>query len=101
LDVSYFKTIYNHYEKDHADYNDVKANFGNLLDGVKEGVTTIAQGIAANDVKNGVDPTTNPKQVVISDLGTKMGALSGANTAGHDRLCRTNDVIGVGVVVDF
>ena len=101
LDVSYFKTLYKSYDKYQADYNNISANFGGLLSGVGSQVQTIATDIAAKDVAAGVDPTTDPRMAVINGLATKMTALTSVPTPGHDRLSRTNDVIGIGVTFDF
>lgn len=101
LDISYFKTIYNHYDKHHDDYNNIKANVGNLLAGVTAQVEGIANGIAASDVQNGINPADDPRLQVISSLSGRVQGLSAVQTPGHDRLLRTNDVVGIGVVVDF
>ncbi|MCR4995574.1 MAG: hypothetical protein K6A32_09435 [Bacteroidales bacterium] len=101
LDISYFKTFYQHYDKYQADYNGIKANFGNLLGQVSTQVTDVANAIAAEDMAAGVNPQTDPRMAVISNLGTAMNGISGMQTPGNDRLHRTNDVIGVGVVVNF
>ncbi len=101
LDVSYFKTLYSHYDKYHEDYNDVKANFGNLLGQVEGQVGQIAQGIAAEDAAAGVNPQADPRIHVINNLSASMDGIKAAPTVGNDRLHRTNDVIGIGVVVNF
>ena len=96
LDVSYFKTMYRHYDKHHDDYNNVHANFGNLMGQVQSSVAAIAQGIQQSG-----DPNTATKLAVIQSLNQKVGSLETVQTPGHDRLLRTNDVIGVAVSVDF
>ena len=101
LDVSYFKTIYNHYDKHHEDYNGVKANFGALLGNLKTNVASVAANITQEDMANNVDPRTDPRLQIIQGLNTNVETLSATSTPGHDRLLRTNDVIGIGVVVDF
>lgn len=101
IDVSYFKTFYKHYDKDHADYNNVKENFSNLLTPMEGQVTQIAQGIIADDISKSINPASDPRVLTLQSLGTSMNTLKAAPTIGSDRLCRTNDVFGVGVVVDF
>ena len=101
LDVSYFKTIYHHYDKYQEDYNGIKKNFGTLLGSVSEQVQGIASGIVQEDMASGVDPTTDTRLQVISQLGTAMQGITAVQTPGHDRLMRTNDVIGIGVSVAF
>ena len=101
IDVSYFKTFYKHYDKDHADYNNVKENFSNLLTPMEAQVTQIAQDIIADDISKSINPASDPRVLTLQSLGTSMNTLKAAPTIGSDRLCRTNDVFGVGVVVDF
>lgn len=101
LDISYFKTLYKHYDKYQDDYNGVKANFGNLLGQVSGKVQEVAQGIAAEDVAAGINPQDDPRMQVIGNLSNSMQSLSAAQTPGHDHLHRTNDVLGIGVVVSF
>ena len=64
-------------------------------------VKGIANGIAASDVQNGINPADDPRLQVISSLSGRVQGLSAVQTPGHDRLLRTNDVVGIGVVVDF
>lgn len=101
LDVSYFKTIYKHYEKSQADYNNIKANFGRLASGLATQVEGIANNIIQEDINAGTDPTTDVRLQVINGLGTAMAGISSVQTPGYDLMHRTNDVIGLGVVVDF
>ena len=101
LDVSYFKTLYKHYDKYQEDYNGIKQNFGGLLTGVKAQVESIAQGIVAEDMAQGINPQTDPRMGIFQQLGGAMEQIAAAPTPGHDRLHRTNDVFGVGVSVSF
>ena len=101
LDVSYFKTLYKHYDKSQADYNGIKANFGNILTGVKTQVEAVAQEIVAEDMKAGINPQTDPRMAVFSQLNGATETIAAAQTPGHDRMHRTNDVIGVAVSVSF
>ena len=94
IDVSYFKTFYQHYNKYQADYNNVKQNFGGLLGGVKQSVEQVAGAIAQQN-------PADPRLATLADLGQSMNSLATANTAGNDYLHRTNDVIGLGVVLNF
>ena len=101
LDVSYFKTLYKHYDKSQADYNGIKANFGNILTGVKTQVEAVAQEIVAEDMKAGINPQEDPRMAVFSQLNGATETIAAAQTPGHDRMHRTNDVIGVAVSVSF
>ncbi len=84
-----------------ADYNGIKANFGGLLAGVNTQVEGIAQEIAAEDMKAGINPQEDPRMGVFGQLNTAVANISAAQTPGHDRLHRTNDVIGIGVSASF
>lgn len=101
LDVSYFKTLYQHYDKAQADYNGIKANFGGLLAGVKTQVEGVAADIVAEDMAQGINPQADPRMGVFTQLNTAVEGISSAQTPGHDRLHRTNDVFCVGVSVSF
>lgn len=109
IDVSYFKTLYHHYEKHQTDYNNIKSNFANVLGGLQQevgsGLTQLGTQLATQDVVNGVDPTADPRIAALSQFGeglsTRMQSLTTAQTPGHDRLTRTNDVIGIGLILDF
>ena len=101
LDVSYFKTLYKHYDKHQTDYNGIKGNFGNLLTGVKAQVEGVAQNVIAEDMAAGINPQDDPRMGVFSQLNTAVANISAAQTPGHDRLHRTNDVLGVAVSVNF
>lgn len=101
LDISYFKTLYKHYDKHQDDYNGIKANFGNLLSQVGGQVESVAAGIVAEDMAAGINPQEDPRMQVINHLGTALEGIKAAPTPGHDRLHRTNDVIGVAVSVSF
>lgn len=101
LDVSYFKTLYRHYDKYQSDYNGISSNFSSLLGQVGQSVQAIATDITTQDIAAGVDPTTDPRLTAISSLSQKMQGIAATPTPGHDRLFRTNDVIGIGLVVDF
>lgn len=95
IDVSYFKTFYSHYEKSQADYNNVKTNFSGAMGTVIAGVDNVKGGLTDPE------PALTYKKAALDDFTTKLTSLSSVDTQGHDRLTRTNDVIGIGVVVDF
>ena len=101
LDVSYFKTVYKHYEKYQADYNGIKGNFGRLLSGIATQVESVANNIIQEDIAAGTDPTTDTRLQLINGLSGQMAGISSAQTPGYDNMHRTNDVIGLGVVVNF
>ena len=101
LDISYFKTVYRHYNKYHEDYNNIKYNFGALLTPMGEKVTDVANDIMAEDQAAGIDPQTDPRMALIGQLNTAVDGIKQMDTSGNDRLLRTNDVVGVGVIVNF
>lgn len=101
LDVSYFKTLYKHYDKYQADYNNIKSNLGGLLTQVGGQVVGIAHEIVRQDIEAGVEAITDPRYQVITELGNAVEGFYAVQTQGNDRLHRTNDVIGVGVSVSF
>ena len=101
LDISYFKTLYKHYDKYHADYNNIKQNFGNLLGQVSGNVEKIADGIVADDVAAGVNPQNDPRMAVFNQLNGAVANISSVATPGNDRMHRTNDVFGIGVIVNL
>ncbi len=101
LDVSYFKTVYHHYNKYQEDYNGVNANFGALIGGVTSSVQAVAAGIQQDDINAGINPATDPRLQMIQGLNTNMQTVTGTATPGNDRLLRTNDVFGIGVVFDL
>ena len=80
---------------------EARQNFGNLLTQVGGQVQEVAQGIVAEDMAKGINPQTDPRMQVINGLSTSMQSISAAQTPGHDRLHRTNDVLGIGVSVSF
>lgn len=101
LDVSYFKTLYKHYDKHQADYNNISQNFGALLTQVGQGVQTVATNIAQQDAAAGINPADDPRLTAINSLSTSVQSITQLPTQGHDRLTRTNDVIGIGLIFDF
>ncbi|MBR3512989.1 MAG: outer membrane protein transport protein [Bacteroidaceae bacterium] len=101
LDVSYFKTLYKHYDRYQTDYNGIKQNFGTLLTQVGGSVAQIAQGIAAEDVAAGINPQDDPRMAVFNQLNSAVAGVSAVEVPGNDHLHRTNDVLGIGVIVNF
>ena len=119
LDISYFKTLYTHYKREQPDYNHVKetmaskvAPMGEALANAQSALTAayanpeLQAGIQAGDPtalaqKGYLDQqaaTLQQKAQMLQSVKTSMATF---NTAGSDNFTRTNDVIGIGVVLDF
>lgn len=81
LNVAYFKTIYKHYNKNMADYDDLKSTMTGMMTGLVQSGQLNAQEMAA-----------------VQQISSAVGQFS---TAGSDNFHRTNDVFGIGVDIDF
>ena len=98
VNVAYFHTFYDTYERNQADYNHVGATIKGLANGLQQG---IAQGL-----------TTPEGQAIANITGLNVQQLSGAvqgmmqqigqtDFSGSDKFTRTNRVIGIGVDWSF
>ncbi len=98
VNVAYFHTFYDTYERNQADYNHVGATIKGLTDGLQQG---IAQGL-----------TTPEGQAIANITGLNVQQLQGAmngikqqigqtDFSGSDKFTRTNRVIGIGVDWSF
>lgn len=109
INVAYFKTIYKHYKREMADYDDLKGKFGAQLTPLTAQLTQgmqACQGIIQNPAA-----TEEQKAAAMQQLGilqgeagalTKIaGGLAGFSTAGYDNFHRTNDVFGLGLEIAF
>lgn len=81
LNVAYFKTFYQSYTKSMDDYNGLKANFASVIGKMAQSGQLTAAELAA-----------------VQNIST---SLQNFNSSGRDRFKRTNDVIGVGLELDF
>lgn len=109
LNVAYFKTFYKHYRKDMADYCDLKQNFSGML-GTMGGSLTAASEQLLGIINN---PNATEAQKIVAGeqlrvvqnelgaLGIASQGLSNYPTGGFDNFHRTNDVIGLGIEIDF
>lgn len=109
LNFAYFKTLYKHYKKHMADYDDLKSKYGAMLPEMGAKLQAAAQECQA--VLNNAQATAEQKALASQQLGIIsnestalsgiVSGLSGYNTAGYDNFHRTNDVFGVGLEIDF
>ena len=81
LNVAYFKTFYQSYTKSMDDYNSLKANFASVIGKMAQSGQLTAAELAA-----------------VQNISTSLQSF---NSSGRDRFKRTNDVIGVGLELDF
>ena len=81
LNVAYFKTFYQSYTKSMDDYNGLKANFASVIGKMAQSGQLTAAELAA-----------------VQNIST---SLQNFDSSGRDRFKRTNDVIGVGLELDF
>ena len=94
LNVAYFWTDYQTYNRSQADYNNVKGQLSSILGNVN--------GLMNSDVAKGL---VSLAEIDGSKIGQAVGSLSQqlgqANTAGSDKFTRTNHVIGIGADFTF
>ena len=94
LNVAYFWTDYQTYNRSQADYNNVKGQLSSILGNVN--------GLMNSDVTKGL---VSLAEIDGSKIGQAVGSLSQqlgqANTAGADKFTRTNHVIGIGADFTF
>lgn len=109
LNVAYFKTFYQHYRKDMADYCDMKQKFNGMLQpmaGQLQAGITQCQAILTNPGSTEVERAVATEKLqtyqheagALTQIATGLGNYS---TAGYDNFHRTNDVFGVGLEIDF
>lgn len=109
LNMSYFKTFYKHYEREHKDFYQIKTTFGKML-------TPMAQQLAAGKVQceqalaqpGLTDAQKLGLQNRLSEINTELGAanvistqLAGYPSSGKENFHRSNDVFGLGLEIDF
>ena len=103
LDISYFKTIYSHYKREQADYNDVKAGLVAKMNAMQEQMAAAVPQLQAAAQTGNAEAiaTLQALQQKSALLAPVVGGLGTLNTSGSDNFTRTNDVLGIGVVVNF
>lgn len=123
LNVAYFKTFYKHYERRQEDYNSLAQNFAGQLQGMggklkgalelnQKYIETIKNKLANGEIapdriglakahlaklqgQNGIYGAE------LQALGQIMVGAGQLSTAGGDNFHRSNDVIGLGLEIDF
>lgn len=109
LNVSYFKTFYQHYRKDMDDYVDLKKTFSGMLtpmsaqlQAAADQCMNILQSPNASEAERIVaQEKLQTYQREGSALTSIAQGLSNYSTAGFDNFHRTNDVFGIGLEIDF
>ena len=103
LDVSYFKTLYSHYERTQADYNYVKAGLLAKVNALTEQMQAAVPQLQAAAGAGNAEAAAQLQalQQKGAALAPMAAGLNSLNTSGYDNFTRTNDVIGVGVSVKF
>ena len=103
LDISYFKTIYSHYEREQTDYNYVKAGLVAKMNAMQEQMTAAVPQLQAAAQAGNAEAiaTLQALQQKSALLAPAVAGLGTLNTSGSDNFTRTNDVLGIGVIVNF
>ena len=109
LNLAYFKTFYKNYEREMADYNDIRTTMTAMVTPLSQQLQAGAQQLQAaiqNPATPEADRIVAQQQlgVITGELqaiGTIATGLGAMPTAGSDRFHRTNDVFGVGVEINF
>ncbi|MCR5820379.1 MAG: hypothetical protein K6F94_05475 [Bacteroidaceae bacterium] len=103
LDISYFKTLYSHYKREQADYNHVKAGMAAKVAPIAAQLTAAAAQL--QPAAQAGDPMAIAALTDIQQKGQMLQTVSSSmatfNTEGSDNFTRTNDVFGIGLLVDF
>ena len=94
LNVAYFWTNYQTYDRSQADYSNVKGQLGSILGNVN--------GMMGSDVAKGLVSLAEIDGSKISQaVGSLSQQLGQVQTAGSDKFTRTNHVIGIGADFTF
>lgn len=109
LNIAYFKTFYQHYRKDMADYDGLRAGFEEKLQPLGAQLSEAGKQMAAilaNPAASEAEKAVAQQQLAVIQkeagaLGAISTGLAGYSTAGRDVFHRTNDVFGLGLEIDF
>lgn len=93
INIAYFKTFYFKYNKEMNDYNGLKEGFEHKLVGMKD---KLNEAIA-----NGYIILTPQEKQMLQGLENNAAVIQKMNVTGIDKFDRTNDVIGIGIDIDF
>lgn len=94
VNVAYFQTFYDTYERHQADYNNVGATINNITNGL---TTTLGQTLTTPEGQAmagvaGLNPTA-----LQGAMNGIMGQIKQNDFSGSDKFTRSNRVIGVGI----
>lgn len=98
VNVAYFHTFYDTYERNQADYNHVGATIKGLANGLQQG---IAQGLQTPEGQAIANITGLNVQQLQGAMNGMMQQIGQTDFSGSDKFTRTNRVIGIGVDWSF
>ena len=98
VNVAYFHTFYDTYERNQADYNHVGATIKGLADGLKQGIGKALQEPGGQAIVNITGLNQEQLQVAMNGMMQQIGQT---DFSGSDKFTRTNRVIGIGVDWSF
>lgn len=98
VNVAYFHTFYDTYERNQADYNHVGATIKGLANGLQQGV---AQGLQTPEGQAIANITGLNVQQLQGAMNGMMQQIGQTDFSGSDKFTRTNRVIGIGVDWSF
>lgn len=109
LNMSYFKTFYKHYERQHQDFYGLNEKFSPML-------TPVLRDVVDRQLQPGIEQVTAMLQnsnlseaarmqyeQKLATLQSQIGAVQKLSTPmqGSENFHRTNDVFGLGLEIDF
>lgn len=103
IDLSYFKTFYSHYKREQADYNYVKTGLVDKVTSLQQQMAEAVPQLQAAAQAGNAEAIAKLQalQQKSALLTPAMAGLGALDTSGSDNFTRTNDVLGIGVVVNF
>lgn len=108
LNIAYFKTFYKHYERTISDFYGLNSKYSSVLTPVlgpkvQEMATGKAQIEAALNTPNLPEAQKAVYQQKLNGLNAQIEAAQKIMSpiSGHENFCRTNDVFGLGLEIDF
>ncbi len=108
LNIAYFKTFYKHYERTISDFYGLNSKYSDVLTPVlapkvQEMVAGKTQIETALSNPNLPDAQKSAYQQKLNGLNAQIEAAQKIMSpiSGHENFCRTNDVFGLGLEIDF
>ena len=98
VNVAYFHTFYDTYERHQTDYNNVGATMKGLANGIQQ---TLANGLQTEQGQALAGLAGLNVQQLQGAMNGIMGQINNADFSGSDKFTRTNRVIGIGVDWSF